>query len=146
MYALIDNTIDELITRARRYDAVADMAFLTAFPPDQTPNPIDRFTTAVICKDVKKSQLFIGNAVGRDRNGSIYDVDLLLRVYAPRNAASFALLRKTALLADALEAADTDGAIAAISLGRVVYESAAHTVYRELQVDLRWLLSGEGTA
>ena len=145
MTSLVDNNIDELIARTRLHDAVSDMTFLTAYTPRDLMNPIDRYITAVEDTEVKQSQVFIGDDVGRGVKGRLYDVTLRLRVYAPHNSAVFALLRKSSLLADALEASDTEGAITGISLGGVAYENAARTVYRDLTLRLSFLLCGEGS-
>lgn len=145
MTSLIDNNIDGLIKRARQQKAVSDMVFMTAYPPRELPNPIDKYTVAVNNIGVKKSQVFVGDSIGTGRKGSLYEVLLILRTYAPRYTASFALLRETSLLTDALEAADTDGAIADVSLGEIVYDNAARTVYRDLRLTVCWLLGGEGS-
>ena len=145
MTSLVDNTIDELIARTRKRTAVSDVTFLTAFSPHDLANPIDRFIAAVENTGVKQAQVFIGNDVGTGVKGRLCDVGLRLRVYAPRNTAAFSLLRKTSLLADALEASDTEDAIASITLSGVSYDSTSRTIFRDLNVRLSWLLIGEGS-
>ena len=145
MTSLIDNNIDELIRRVRQQSAMSDVVFMTAYPPRELPNPVTEYTVAVNHTGIKTAQVFVGEAVGAGRKGRLYDAALVLRTYAPRHTAASALLRITALLADAIEAADTDGAVAQISLGEVVYENAARTVYRDVNVSLRYLISGEGS-
>lgn len=145
MTSLIDNNIDGLIKRVRESTAVSDIVFMAAYPPHALPNPISRYTAAVNNMSVKTSQVFIGDAVGDSLKGSLYDVDLIIRVYAPRNTSASALLRMTSLLYDALDASDIDGAIEEMSMGGIVYENTARTVYRDISVRLRWLLCGEGS-
>lgn len=144
MTSLIDNNIDELIKRVRKRTAVSDMVFMTAYPPREMPNPISKYTIAVNQTGVKRSQMFIGDAVGAGRKGCLYEVNVVLRMYAPRQTAASALLRASSLLFDALEAADTDGAIADSALASIEYDNAARTIYRDLRVTLCYLLSGEG--
>lgn len=144
MTSLIDNLTDELIARVRLHRSVSDMVFVTAYPPQEAPDPVSVYTVAVTNTGVKRSQVFVGNAVGAGIKGYLYDVQLVLRTYAPRGTASFALLRKTALLADALEASDADGAIAAVSLGGISAENGMRSEYRDLHLTLRWLIGGEG--
>lgn len=144
MTSLIDNNIDELIKRVRTRTAVSDMVFMSAYPPRETPNPIDKYTVAVTQTGVKRSQAFVGDAVGTGRRGSLYEVSVTLRIYAPRNTSASALLRSSTLLYDALTASDIDGAIADIALGKVEYDNVVRTVYRDLRLTLCRLLSGEG--
>lgn len=143
MTSLIDNNIDELIRRVREYPVVSDVVFMTAFPPRELPNPINKYVAAVVDRGVRTSQEFIGGAVGEGMKGRLYHVELVLRVYAPRDTGASALLRMTSLLCDTLERADTDGAIGEISLGRIVYQKTARTVYRDVRVSLEWLLCRE---
>lgn len=146
MTSLIDNNIDELIKRVRQRTAVSDMVFMTAFPRREVPNPVGKYLVAAENKGVKKSQVFIGDTVGTGLKGSLYEADLTLRTYAPRNTGASALLRMTSLLFDAVEACDTDGAITDISLQEVAFDTAVRTYYRDLHIVLRWLLSGEGAS
>ena len=144
MTSLIDNNIDELIKRVRKCTAVSDMVFMTAYPPREMPNPVAKYTVAVNQTGVNQSQVFVGDAVSAGMKGRLYDVSLTLRVYAPRQTSASALLRMSSLLYDAMERCDTDGAIAEMSLGEVVYDNAARTVYRDLRIRLSYLLIGEG--
>ena len=143
MTSLIDNNIDELIKRVSARTAVSDMVFMTAYPPRALANPIDKYTVAVNNTGVKVAQTFVGEAVGRSKRGRLYDVELTLRVYAPRNTASSALLRATSLLFDALFACDDESAIRDLSLGEIGYDSTARTCWRDLYVRLSYLLYGE---
>ncbi len=144
MTSLIDNNIDGLVKRAKKRTAVSDMVFMSAYPPRESPNPLNKYTVAVNPVSVKKSQIFVGDAVVKGQRGNLYEATVILRIYAPRNTAATALLRKSSLLFDALEASDVDGAIADISLGKVDYDNVTRTVYRDLRMTLCWLLCGEG--
>lgn len=144
MTSLIDNNIDELIKRVRARTAVSDMVFMTAYPPRELANPIEKYTVTVNNTGVKIAQTFIGEAVGFGKRGSLYDVFLTLRVYAPRHTSSAALLRASSLLFDALDGCDSEDAISDLALGEVGYDNAARTYYRDLRVRLSYLLIGEG--
>lgn len=141
MTSLIDNTIDRLIKRVRQHTAVSDIVFMSAYPPRELPNPFGKYTAAVYNRSVATAQEFIGDAVGTGQRGKLYAVDLVLRVYAPRNTAASALLRMTSQLCDALELSDDDGLIAETALGEIGYENTARTVYRDVRVRLH---CGEG--
>lgn len=143
MTSLMDNNIDELIKRVRQRTAVSDMVFMTAYPPRDVPNPIDKYTVAVDQTSVKRSQVFIGDTVGTGLKGALYEIDLTLRVYAPRNTSASALLRMSAQLFDAVGVCDVDREIAEMSLGGVAYDNTARTIYRDLRVTMRRILTGE---
>lgn len=144
MTSLVDNNIDELIKRVRRRTAVSDMVFMTAYPPREVPSPIDKYTVAVDQTGVKRSQAFIGDTVGTGLKGSLYEIRLTLRVYAPRNTSASALLRMSAQLFDAVDACDTDKMIVDMSLGGVAYDNTARTIYRDLNVTMSLILTKEG--
>ena len=144
MTSLIDNNIDELIKRTRRQTAASELVFMTAYPPRELPNPINKYTVAVNQTSVKQSQVFIGDTVGAGLKGALYEIKLVLRMYAPRNTSASALLRMSAQLFDALERSDTESAIVDLSMGKVDYDNAARTIYRDLNVSLSWLLIEEG--
>lgn len=144
MTSLIDNNIDELIKRVRRRTAVSDMVFMTAYPPGELPNPIGKYTVAVDQTGVRQSQVFIGDTVGMGIKGRLYEIKVKLRVYAPRNTSTAALLRMSSQLFDAVDICDTDNAIIDMSLGEAAYDSTARTMYRDLYITLSWILTGEG--
>lgn len=143
MTSLIDNTIDGLIRRVREKTAVSDIVFMTAYPPRNLPNPIKKYVAVVENKGVATSQEFIGEAIGASRRGRLCRVDLVIRVYAPRDTAAAALVRMTSLLYDALDACNDDGMIETLSLGEIVNEKAARTVFRDVRVGL---ICGEESA
>ena len=132
MTSSIDNNIDGLIKRVRQRPAVSDIVFMA-----------DRYTATVSNTGVKQSQVFIGDTVGTGLRGYLYEAKLVIRVYAPRDTSASALLRISSLLFDAFDACNTDGAITNLSLGEVAYDGTARTVYRDLRVDLSWILTGE---
>jgi hypothetical protein len=143
MTSLIDNTIDELIRRVKAQENLSGFAFTMGYPPRKLPNPIQKYLVCVDNGGVKISDIFIGGSVGRGRRGKLYETELTLRVYAPGYTAGSSLLRATALLADALERADTDGALRGISLSGIVYDTTARTVAREVKARLEYLLYEE---
>ena len=106
MTTLIDNRIDELISRVKKHGAITDFCFIPAYPPNKTPNPVKKYTVAAENLGTKEKRVFIGNRAGRSLNGRLYEVKLRLRVYAPSYTSGSSLLRACALLADALEAED----------------------------------------
>lgn len=143
MTSLADNTIDELIRRVKAISPVGEFVFASEYPPREMPNPINRYVVTVGNTDVRIKRRFIGDRIAARRRGTLYHVTLRLRVYAPENSAGAALLRATALLADAVEKADTDRALQDLSLSGIVYDTTARTVYRDLTLTLGYALGKE---
>lgn len=137
-----DSRIDELIARVKRYGAMSAFAFIPGYPAHKTPNPITKYTVAVTNREVKIGSYFIGNRMGADTAGRLYDVELCLRVYAPEKSSGSALLRASALLMNALEAQDRDREITAMSLSGIGFDTASRTEYRDVAVRLSMAVEG----
>lgn len=140
MTALVDNTIDEMIRRLKARPNVSDFVFTKGYPSRSVNYPESRYTVAVCNEEVRQSTPFLGEQVSSDRIVRLYDVKLLLRVYAPKNSNGAALLRATSLIADSLEKVDTQRMITAISMSGISYEKSAHTMYRDINVTLDCLV------
>lgn len=143
MTSLIDNNIDELMKRVREYPTVSDFVYMNAFPPRGLPSPVDRYTVAVMNNGYEVSRMFIGECVDTGMKGSVYDVALTLRVFAPSDTAGSALLRATSLLMDAVSACDVDGYVSGMSVCGIAYESDVRTVYRDIRLTLSMILCEE---
>lgn len=132
MTASIENRIDEWIARVKRRDAMRVFAFIPGYPAHKTPNPITKYTVAVTDSTQKVSRYFIGNRIGTDQAGRMYEVTLTLRVYAPEGSSGSALLRASAVLMDAFEAEDADRAIFSLSMSGIGFDTASRTEYRDV--------------
>lgn len=141
-----DNRIDELISRVKRRSSMSDIAFIPAYPPHKTPNPMGRYTVTVGDIEVKPSRYFIGDRVGRGEEGMLAEVVLRLRVYAPERTAGASLIRVTSMLVDALDAEDTERWIRSFKLSDIGFDTASRTEFRDLVVHLYILLSEEVAA
>lgn len=143
MTSLADNTIDELIRRVKASTAVSELHYASEYPPRDLPCPVDEYIVTVRNMGVKVLRQFVGGMTAQGSKGALYECNVMLRVYAPRDSAGSALLRVSSLLADAVGEADTDGAVQEISLAGITYDDTARTVYREITVKLGLLLSKE---
>ena len=143
MTTTADNMIDELISRVKNHGAITDFCFIPAFPQNKSPNPFKKYTVAVENGAFKEKRVFIGNRAGDRLNGRLYEAELRLRVYAPERSSGSALLRASAMLADALEAEDTERYIAAASFSGIGFDTAARTKYRDIVLTLEMLLTKE---
>ena len=146
MTTLMDNTIDELVRRMKERTAMTDFVFSAEYPPRELPNPIDRYVVTVTNNCVRVKRQFVGGMVAEGIKGALYECSLRLRTYAPENTSGAALLRATSLLADALDAADTDRAVQEMTLSDVAYDAVARTVWRDLNVTLGFVLCEEAAA
>lgn len=143
MTSSADNTIDELIKRVKASTVLSGFVFASEYPPREMPNPIAKYIVAVGNTGVRTAYRFIGDRVTGERKGALYEAALRLRVYAPEDSSGAALLRATSLLADAVESADTERALRELSLSGITYDTAARTVYRDLNLKLCYVLSEE---
>ena len=143
MTSTIDNTIDELMRRVKQRAAVGDFAFVAAYPPRPAPFPIGKYTVTAHSSGVKAGEYFIGDRVRGSDRGALYQTQLRLRVYAPAKTSGGALLRASALLADALERSDCDRIVQSIELGAIGYDDSIRSLYRDVDARLCLVLSEE---
>ena len=132
MTSSTENRIDEWIARVKQRGAMRAFAFIPGYPAHKKPNPVTKYTVAVTGSKQKISRFFIGDRVGSNTKGRLYEVELTLRVYAPENSSGSSLLRASALLMDAFEAEDIDRAIYSLSLSGVGFDTASRTEYRDV--------------
>lgn len=136
MTSSTENRIDEWIARVKEHGAIKAFAFIPAYPAHKTPNPVTKYTVAVTNREEKVSRFFIGNRIGEDKIGKVYETGLCLRVYAPENSAGSSLLRASALLIDALEKEDAERMIVSLALSGVGFDTASRTEYRDVIASL----------
>ena len=136
MMTSTENRLDEWIARVKRHGAMTAFAFLPGYPAHKTPNPVTKYTVAVVNSETKISRYFIGRQIGVGRQGRLTEVELRLRVYAPENSSGSALLRASAMLYDALEAEDSERMIYAMLLTGIGFDTASRTEYRDVVVRL----------
>ena len=75
MTSSIENRIDEWITRVKNHGAMKAFAFIPGYPAHKTPNPITKYTVAVTDSTEKVSRYFIGNRIGANQAGRMYEVE-----------------------------------------------------------------------
>lgn len=141
MMTLTDNLIDALIARVKARKGMEDFIFLPAFPPHKVPSPVKSYTVAAENHQTSESAVFIGERNGRNTRGRLIEARLRLRVYAPEGSSGSALLRVSAIIADALDRADSDGMLREVSLSGIGYDESAHSEYRDITARLQMLLS-----
>lgn len=143
MTASIENRIDEWMTRVKGRVLMDQFVFIPGFPPHKTPNPVTNYTVAVANSEEKVARYFIGDRIGKMSEGKLYEVRLMMRVYAPERASGAALLRASALLADAFEAEDCRREISAMTFSGIGYDTAARCEYRDVTIQLMMAVEEE---
>ncbi len=146
MMTLTDNLIDALIMRVKAKRGMENFVFLPAYPPHKVTSPVKSYTVAAENHQTHESVVFIGDKDGTDTNGRLIEAQLKLRVYAPEGSSGSALLRVSAIIADALERADSDGLLREVSLSGIGYDESAHSEYRDISARLQMLLSKGASA
>ena len=136
MTSSTENRIDEWIARVMNYGAMSAFEFIPAYPAHKTPNPVTKYTVAVTNSTQKVSRFFIGNRIGGNKTGKLYEIELRLRVYAPEGSSGSSLLRASAMLSDALEAQDTERMIAGSAFSGIGFDTASRTEFRDVIVRL----------
>ena len=146
MTTAADNKIDELISRVKEHGAIADFCFIPAYPPHKAPSPVKKYTVAVENTSMREKRVFVGNRAGERLIGRLYESQLRLRVYAPEHSSGSALLRASAMLADAIEAEDVERYITATGFSGISYDTASRTGFRDIAVTLEMLMTEEAAA
>lgn len=143
MTTSIDNRIDELISRVRNHGAIAQFSFIPAFPANKTPNPVKKYTVTAENLSLIEKEDFLGDRAGYRKTGRIYEVKLRLRVYAPERSSGSALLRASSMLAEALDAEDSERLISGISFSDIGFDTASRTEFRDVFAELNILVTRE---
>lgn len=140
-----ENRIDEMIGRLKSRAAMRQFGFIPGFPPHKTPNPVTKYTVAVTQTEQFVKRYFIGGLAGKNSCGRLCEVKLCLRVYAPQRTSGSALLRASAMVADALEASDSERLIVGTSFSGIGFDTASRTEYRDIVALLRILTEEEAS-
>ena len=143
MITSTDNRIDELISRVKATPCMDSLVFLPAFPPHKTPYPVRKYTVAAELREVEDEVSFIGGMIDRTERGRLVKASLRLRVYAPQGTSEAALLRVSSMVAHAVETADRDGLLRALSLSGIEYDTAAHSEFRDITARLLLIVREE---
>ena len=146
MMTSVQNRIDEMIGRLKSRAAMRQFGFIPAYPPHKTPNPVTKYTVAVDTSEGKVSRFFIGGRVGENTSGKLCEVQLCLRVYAPQRTSGSALLRASSMVADALEASDSERLIVGTSFSGIGFDTASRTEFRDIVALLRIMITEEASA
>ena len=132
MMTSVDNRIDALIGSVKKKSYMQAFDFIPGYPAHKTPNPVTKYTVAVVNNEVKVKWQGIGCA----DQWRIFEAELCLRVYAPENSSGAALLRASSLLMNALEASDPWFEISEMKLTGIGFDTASRTEYRDVIVKL----------
>lgn len=130
MMTSVENIIDAMLSCVKKKEYLQDFAFIPGYPAHKTPNPVTKYTVAVVNNEVTVKWEGIGC---RDQ-WRVFEVLLTLRVYAPEGSSGSALLRASSLLMNALESTDPWFEISEMKLSGIGFDTASRTEYRDVIV------------
>lgn len=141
----IQNSIDELIKRVKANDELCECTFVKGFMGNEHSNPQTKYMIAVSTPDIDTGDSFVGNNVSENLKGRLYEVNVRLRVYAPKNAGGDGLSKIVNLLSSALKDSDILNVIVKLEQSPIAFDSNASTVYRDVKVQMSFCLCEEVT-
>ncbi|MBE6824880.1 MAG: hypothetical protein E7513_05985 [Ruminococcaceae bacterium] len=142
----IENYIDELVLKIKEDDSLSQYCFVKGFSAREFPDPLVGYIIAVSTLDTQVGVEFLSQAVGENLCGSMYNMTLKFRVYAPKNEGGEGLLALAHTLCETLRKNDSENVIQNITTSSISFDNDAMTVYRDVVAELSFCLYEEVTA
>lgn len=139
----IEDNINELVLKIKQDENLKDYCFVKGFSATDHPNPLRGYLIAVSTLDTQVGTSFIGENVGENLKGSIFNATVKFRVYAPKKAGGDGLLSLSQILCEAIKRCDTQNVCEDISVSSIAFDNDAMTVYRDVVAELSFCMYEE---
>lgn len=128
----ITNTIDELVRKIKADEAFHNITFVKGFSFSEHQNPFDDYLIAVSKLDSQQSSSFVGDSVGENLRGSMYEMTVKFRIYAPKNEGGDGLVELSNQMSESIKKHDVYNACQDIKISSIAFDESAMTVYRDV--------------
>ena len=139
----IETNVHKMVSRIKRDKSMKDITFVKGFSNTDHPDPLLEYMVAVSTLDTQVGTRFVGDKVGENISGSMYNTSLKFRVYAPKNAGGDGLTALCYELCEAIKRSDTLKVLQDIKTSGIAFDDNAKTVYRDVVCELSFCLYEE---
>lgn len=139
----IENSITQLVQKIKNTKALSECIFVKGHKGTECANPLLNYTIVVSVCDIESSSQFIGESVGENLNGSIVNIGVKFRIYAPKKSGGDALLEKAVNLSSTIKNCDDQNLCQGIEVSGIAFDSDMLTVYRDVVAKLSFCLYEE---
>ena len=128
----ISNIIDELVKNIKRDDDFSDICFVKGFSVTENPDPFSNYMIAVSTLDSHMQSEFLGDIVGENLTGSMFEVTVKFRIYAPKNDGGDGLVDMSNRMCESIKRHDVHSVCKDIKVSSIAFDEGAMTVYRDV--------------
>lgn len=128
----ISNIIDELVKDIKRDDDFSDICFVKGFSVTENPDPFSNYMIAVSTLDSHMQSDFLGDIVGENLTGSMFEVTVKFRIYAPKNDGGDGLVDMSNRMCESIKRHDVHSVCKDIKVSSIAFDEGAMTVYRDV--------------
>lgn len=128
----ISNIIDELVKNIKRDDDFSDICFVKGFSVTENPDPFSNYMIAVSTLDSHMQSDFLGDIVGENLTGSMFEVTVKFRIYAPKNDGGDGLVDMSNRMCESIKRHDVHSVCKDIKVSSIAFDEGAMTVYRDV--------------
>ncbi len=141
----IQTNVDEMVKKIKKSGSFSDIRFVRGFGAHEHQNPLSEYMIAVSTLDTQVNSKFLGDAVGENLEGSMCDLTLKFRVYAPKNNGGEGLINLANELCSAIKEHDSLNACQDIKISAIAFDETAMSVYRDVVAQLSYCVYEEVT-
>ncbi len=128
----ISNIIDELVRSIKKDEAFCDISFVKGFSVNENPDPFSDYMIAVSTFDSHMQSEFLGDIVGENITGNIFEVTVKFRIYAPKNDGGDGLVEMSNRMCESIKRHDVHSVCKDIKISSIAFDEGAMTVYRDV--------------
>ena len=128
----ISNIIDELVKDIKRDDDFSDICFVKGFSVTENPDPFLNYMIAVSTLDSHMQSEFLGDIVGENLTGGMFEVTVKFRIYAPKNDGGDGLVDMSNRMCESIKRHDVHSVCKDIKVSSIAFDEGAMTVYRDV--------------
>lgn len=139
----IQSSIDELVKKIKKDEALSDLCFVKGFSFNEQPAPLNSYMIAVSTLDAQIGTQFVSDAVGENLKGSMYDATLKFRIYAPKNKGGEGLVALATDLCNAIRKNDAENVCNDIKVSGISFDEQMMSVYRDVVAQLSFCMYEE---
>ncbi len=128
----ISNIIDELVKEIKRDDDFSNICFVKGFSVTENPDPFSDYMIAVSTLDSHMQSEFLGDIVGENLTGNMFEVTVKFRIYAPKNDGGDGLVDMSNRMCESIKRHDVHSVCKDIKVSSIAFDEGAMTVYRDV--------------
>ena len=128
----ISNMIEQFVRSIKQDEIFCDICFVKGFSKNDYPDPFSDYMIAVSTLDSHLSSQFVGDIVAENLKGSLYEVSVKFRIYAPKNDGGDGLIGLSNQMCESIRKHDEKNVCQDVTISPIAFDDEAKTVYRDI--------------